>query len=123
MGQPGVETVESVFEPIHVRLAHDRVAGDRKLAAEIEKIVLDVVDASPNGFRQLVRQQHAERAVQFVDRADSFDARRVLRDARTVGESRGAGVARARVNPGEAVAHGISNYSGGPVPVRGRYKM
>ena len=49
--------------------------------------------------------QHAERGVEFVHRADRLDARRVLRDARAVAQAGRAGVAGARDDLREAMAH------------------
>ena len=76
-----------------------------EFAAEIEQIMLHIVQALAHRVGQCFGEQHAECAVQFVHRADGLDAQTDLGYARTVAESGGAGVAGAGVDLGQAVPH------------------
>ena len=54
-------------------------------------------------------EQHAQRRIELVDVADRVDARRVLGHARAVAEAGRAGVAGARDDLREAMAHGCAS--------------
>ena len=105
-GEVGVEALDVGLEPRDVRVGHRRVARDRQLAAQVEQVVLDSGRGSPrpasgSGFGE----QHADRRVELVDAADRVDARRVLGHARAVAQAGGAGVAGARHDLRQAMAH------------------
>src|SRR5581483_928047 len=103
-----VEAVEQLFQAQDVRLADAAVTRNAELAPEVEEFVLDVGQAVAHRVRQRLGEQHADRAVQLVDRADRLDARAVLDHARSVAETGGAGVPGARIDPAKAMSHGVS---------------
>ena len=88
-----------------MRVADGAIAGNGQFAAEVEQVVLDFDQARSDVRGQRFREQYAEHRVEFVDGADGFDARRVLRHARAVAEAGGPGIAGAGHDFGEAVAH------------------
>src|SRR4051812_41673314 len=103
--QRRVERVELALQPGDVRFADQRVAGYRQLAAEIEEIVLDRGQRLAERGGKLLREQHAERAVELIDVADRRHASGILRRSRSVGETGRAVVAGTRVDLREALAH------------------
>src|SRR5271169_5946095 len=52
------------------------------------------------------RQQHAERAIEFIDTAHSLDAQRVLAHARAVSQASGAVITGASNDLGKSMSHG-----------------
>ena len=62
-------------------------------AAQVEQVMLDERQALPHRRGQVLGEEHAERAVEFVDLADRRNAGGVLGDARAVAQTGGAGVA------------------------------
>src|SRR5574341_539505 len=78
---------------------------DAQLAAQVEKVVLNFDQRLAHLGGQLLGEQHPERGIQLVDLAEGGDARVVLRHARAVAEAGLAGVAGARGDLREAVAH------------------
>ena len=71
-------------------IAHDGVAGNGKLAAEVKQVVLYRLELIADRLRELFREQYPEAGIEFVDRAYGLDARTVFSGARAVAE---AGVA------------------------------
>ena len=68
--------------------------------------IVRVVNVAAHVRRQVrLGQQQADMAIQFVHIADGGDTQAVLADAAAVAEPGGAGVAGARGNLGQAVAH------------------
>src|SRR5437660_4048026 len=103
--QRGVELVEQRLEPPHLAFGHRRTARNRDVPAQIEQIVLDVLE-NPSYFPgNLLGEQHAERGIELVDLAERDNTRAVLARARTVAEARFAGIAGTGVDLGEAVTH------------------
>ena len=66
---------------------HRGVAGDRKLAAEVEQVVLHVDQQGADRFRQRLGEQRADARIELVDRADGGDPEAVLVDARAVAQA------------------------------------
>lgn len=93
-----VEVVERGFETFDVLGGNRYVTRQAEFAAEVEEFVLDGRERLAHIIRQVLREQHAERAVEFIERAVGFDAQVVFRHARAIAESGGAGVAGAGVN-------------------------
>ncbi len=58
------------------------------------------------GLGQRLGEQEPQRRIELVDAADRLDARRILRDPRAVAQAGRAGIAGARDDLGEAMAHG-----------------
>ena len=102
-----VELGDEFFKAGDVRLADDVVSRDAHFAAEVEKIVLDAEQCVANRRRQLAGEQHAEARVELVDLADDVDAQAVLGDSRAVAQAGRSGIAGARDNFREAVAHDL----------------
>src|SRR5262245_62450224 len=105
-----VEGVEHLLE-LHDALGLDGLrAGDAELAAEIEQVVLDLGEAARHrGRKPGHREDHADGAVGFVDRAISLDARMILAYPGAIPQSRGAVIACARIDPAQAMSHGTSS--------------
>src|SRR5258708_40053727 len=105
-GQRGVEPVEQCLEPLHLAFGHGGAAWNRDVPAQIEQIVLDILENRAYFFGNLLGEQHADRRIELVDLAQRDDARAVLARSRTVAEARFAGIAGTGVDLREAVAHG-----------------
>ena len=100
-----VVVVDGVLESLDVRGRERRITGDRQFSAEIEQIVLDIDQESANAVGQRVRENEPDHRIQFIDGTDRFDARAVLRNARTVAEAGRAGIAGAGDDLRQPVAH------------------
>jgi hypothetical protein len=81
------------------------VLRDAQLASQVEKIVLHLLEHRSDLRRNLLGEQHADRAIQLVDLAERGDARAVLSDPRAVPEAGLAGVAGAGGDLRQAVSH------------------
>ena len=90
----------------HMGIGDRDVTRDRQLAAQVEEVVLDAREARGDGVRQRLGEKEAQRRIELVDIADRVDTRRILRHARAVAQAGRAGVARARDDLREAMAHG-----------------
>ena len=87
-------------------LVDEHRARDGELSAEIEQVVLHLGQARGRGvIRQLVRQQNADCAVEFVDTAQRLDARRVLAHARPISQSGTAIITGTRDDSRQAIPH------------------
>src|SRR5688572_20488847 len=104
-GELAVPALQRGIERIHLRLAQNRVPRDAELAAEVEKIVLHLFEHRAHFRRHLLREHQADGAVQLVDIAERGDASVVLGHALAVSEAGLAGVAGARGDLGQSVAH------------------
>ena len=106
--QPFIERVERLFERKHLCGIDRAVAGNAKLAAEVEELVLHRRQELAHVRRQSRhRKDHADCAVRLVDATIGLDARIVLRYAAAVAEAGRAVIARARIDLREPVSHGI----------------
>ena len=108
-----LNALDGILETRDVGVGDCGVPGNRQLAAQVEEIVLDAREAVDDGVRQRFGEQETQRRVELVDIADRVDPRRILRHARAVAQARRAGVARARDDFREAVAHGRAPGGGG----------
>ena len=97
--------IELTLEPRDVAVVHHGMTRNAQLAPQVEKIMLHAGKDRMHRFGQVFGEQHADRAVQFVHRADRFDARRVFPHTRAVGEAGGAVVSRARIDFAESIRH------------------
>jgi hypothetical protein len=79
------------------------VPGDADFPAEIEHIVLYVIERRADFAGHVLGEQQADRRIALVDVTERVDARRVLVDARAIAQACFAGVAGARRDRGEAV--------------------
>src|SRR6266545_2580998 len=103
--QRGVELVEQRLEPQDLAVGHGRAAWNRDVPAQIEQVVLDILENHAYFFGNRLGKQHADRGIQLVDLAEGDDARAVLARSRTVAQARFAAVAGARVDFRQAVTH------------------
>src|SRR5258708_35943363 len=107
-----VEPVQFRFEPIDMRRVDHDVPGDAQLAAEIEQVVLNFGQGSPDfGGQTRVPEYDSYRAIGFIDRAIGFNAQILLGHARAVAEAPAAVIAGARINFAEAVTHDFTKPS------------
>src|SRR5439155_26133223 len=104
----GVELVEQRLEPLNLASGHRRTSRNLDVPAQIEQIVLDVLENRAYFFGDLLGEQHADRGIELVDLSERDDARAVLARPRTVAEARFAGCAGTGVNMGAAVTNGRS---------------
>jgi hypothetical protein len=82
--------------------------GNGQFAPQVEQIVLNLEQLRRHRLRQAgLRQQHADRTVEFVDGATGLDAWTLLGDAAAVGQARAAVVTGARHDLRKPVAHGV----------------
>jgi hypothetical protein len=63
----GVEALDLVLEPRHVRVGDGHVPGNRKLAAQVEEVVLDAREAVDGVLGKRFGEQQPERRVELVD--------------------------------------------------------
>src|SRR5258708_4452734 len=103
--QIGVPGFDRRLEARDLLVADHRVARDADLAAEIEEIVLHVIQQLGHLGRQLLCGEHAERAIQLVQVAERAHAQAVLRDARAVAQAGLAAIAGARRDLRQAMRH------------------
>src|SRR5260221_3433423 len=75
-GQIGVETFDRIFEADDVGVADGAIAGNGKLAAEVEQVVLNGDQARRDVRRERFREKHAEHGIELIDGAKRLDARR-----------------------------------------------
>jgi hypothetical protein len=94
-----------IFQPIDVRGRDRRMAGDRQLATQVKKVVLNVRQQRPDGRRQRVGERDPQGRIQLVDGTDCLDAGAGLRDARAIAEARGSGVPGAGDDARQAMPH------------------
>src|SRR5207253_3014105 len=103
--QHGVELVEERLEPLNLGFSHRRTARNRDVPAQIEQIVLDVLEDRAYFFGNLLGEQQADRGIELVDLSERDDARAVLARPRAVAEARFAGIAGTGVDLRQAVTH------------------
>ncbi|MNV19017.1 hypothetical protein D3C71_1098600 [compost metagenome] len=83
------------------------VAGNRQLAPQVEQLVLYLDKQLAHIGGNALAQQQADVGVEFVHVAQSMDAQAVFGNALVVAQSGGTGVAGARGDLCESVAHGV----------------
>ena len=106
-GKVRVERIQLGFQAIRVRLGDLAVTGNTEFGAQIEQIVLNLGQAGAHrGGHRRHGEHHANRAVQFVDRAIGLDAQAVLGYPGTVAEPGATLVAGARINLAQSITHG-----------------
>src|SRR5438132_1563277 len=103
--QHGVELVEQRLEPLNLAFGHRRTARNRDVPAQIEQIVLDVLEDRAYFFGNPLGEQQADRGIELVDLSERDDARAVLARPRAVAEARFAGIAGTGVDLRQAVTH------------------
>ena len=105
--QVGVELTDRFFQAQDLHFAHRVVAGDRKLSAEIEQIVLHLGEVVRHGAREGLGEQHTQRRVELVDRTNGLDARGILGDPRAVAKPGCSGISGAGDNLRQPMPHGV----------------
>ncbi len=103
--QFGVVVFQRVIKRGHLLGFEQRHAGHRKLAAEIEQIVLHLREQGVDGRRQPHAAQQPEMRIQLIDLAQRLNARGRFQTARAVPQPGGARVASAGGYGGEAQPH------------------
>ncbi len=85
------------------------VVGDREVGSEVEQVVLDPLQPRTEPVRKVaLDQRDPEQAVELVDVAVGLDPRVGLGDPAHVPEVGLAGVAGARVDPGQVDRHRLT---------------
>jgi hypothetical protein len=103
-GSP-VERLDLIVEKRDALRLQERVAGDAQLAAEVKQVMLHVEQRAAQLLRQLLGKHQPEDRIELVHLAEGGDARVVLAHARAVAEACFAGIAGARGDLAEAMAH------------------
>src|SRR6187200_913338 len=105
------EDVHFAFELVHVALLDARdlefllvLLEDTEIGAQMEELVLDAPQRGREARVDARSERHADDAVQLVDRSESLDPERVLRDFLPAAEVRVASVADLRGDFGDAHA-------------------
>jgi hypothetical protein len=103
--QGTVPSIELYLQRLDLGILEERVTRNRKLSAEVEQIVLHLLQQRSHVGRNFLREHQADGTVQLVDVAERGDARAVLRHPGTVAQAGLAGVAGAGGDLREAMAH------------------
>src|SRR5262245_4052843 len=97
--------LDRVFQAFYLLVLQKRVPGNGELAAEVEQVVLHLLEHGPHLRGNFFRKNQSDTAVQLVDVAEGGDARAVLRHPGAVAKPGFARVPGARGDLREAVAH------------------
>jgi hypothetical protein len=103
--QVAIQVIQQILEASHLGFRQDNAIRHTQFAAQIEELVLNLAQRLLNGFRQVMRQQQAEDAIQFIHRPEGFYPGTVLGDARAIAQTGRAVVASAGVDFGEPMSH------------------
>ncbi len=101
--KPRVDQVAELLEPYHLFGADPKpltlvVGGNRKVGAEIEQLVLNLLEPGSKLVGDSGGEEDSDERVQLVNRSEGFDPKIRFRDACSVAEARLPCVARARVD-------------------------
>jgi hypothetical protein len=99
-GQCLVEAIQGLLEAHHM-LGRDRpVAGDAKLAPQVEELMLRFDKAIRDLAREFRHGEHdPDRAIELIHGAVGFDPRTVFRHTAAIAQARGASIAGSCVDP------------------------
>jgi hypothetical protein len=82
-----IQTVQAVFDTLHLLICDNAVPGYTQLTTNIEQIMLDLDQFSGKIDWQLMAGQQANDAVQLINRSTGFNAQAVLVSTRTIAQT------------------------------------